>query len=161
MQIKNFARRYLLILTGLALIAVPLVQPLLYSEPAEAQGVTRFAGNTKSSPIALNADDTLLAVVNPDVNTVTLFDVSADRNLPLGEFPVGNEPNGVAVTPDGKFVYVANTIDGTVTVLAVDVAASPVATEIATLVVGTEPYGIAMPTVPAAAVVFRDSYSGV
>jgi len=109
-----------------------------------AQGLTRFAGPTKSGPLALNADDTLLAVVNPDVNTVTLFDVSADRNLPLGEFAVGQEPNGVVVSPDGKFVYVANTVDGTVSVLQVDQTQQPVANVVATLQVGTEPYGIAL-----------------
>jgi DNA-binding beta-propeller fold protein YncE len=87
-----------------------------YGQVAAFQAATRFAGATKSGPLALNADDTLLAVVNPDANTVSLFDVGADRNLPLGEFPVGQEPNGVVVSPDGRFVYVANTVDGTVSV---------------------------------------------
>lgn len=137
-------RRYFLIVAGLILISLPLADSVLRSKTVVAQGATRFAGATKSGPLALNADDTLLAVVNPDVNTVTLFDVGADRNLPLGEFPVGTEPSGVAVTPDGKFVYVANTIDGTVSVLAVDVTAQPVAQVVATLEVGTEPYGVAI-----------------
>ncbi len=137
-------RRYFLIVAGLILISLPLADSVLRSKTVVAQGATRFAGATKSGPLALNADDTLLAVVNPDVNTVTLFDVGADRNLPLGEFPVGTEPSGVAVTPDGKFVYVANTIDGTVSVLAVDVTAQPVAQVVATLDVGTEPYGVAI-----------------
>lgn len=137
-------RRYFLIVAGLILITLPAADSLLRSRPVAAQGATRFAGATKSGPLALNADDTLLAVVNPDVNTVTLFDVGADRNLPLGEFPVGVEPNGVAVTPDGKFVYVANTVDGTVSVLAVDVTQQPVAQVVATLDVGTEPYGVAI-----------------
>ncbi|MBK8136709.1 MAG: beta-propeller fold lactonase family protein [Anaerolineae bacterium] len=127
----------------LLLIIAPKIG-LLSSDAAKAQSVTRFAGPTKSGPLALNADDTLLAVANPDANTVSLFDVGGDRNLPLGEIAVGQEPNGVVVSPDGKTVYVANTLDGTVSVLTVDQAQQPVATVIATLVVGTEPYGIAL-----------------
>ena len=96
----------------LLLIIAPKIG-LLSSDAAKAQSVTRFAGPTKSGPLALNADDTLLAVANPDANTVSLFDVGGDRNLPLGEIAVGQEPNGVVVSPDGKTVYVANTLDGT------------------------------------------------
>jgi YVTN family beta-propeller protein len=126
------------------MIAASLVIGVLPSAQVTAQSVTRFAGPTKSGPLALNADDTLLAVVNPDVNTVSLFDVGADRNLPLGEIAVGQEPNGVVVSPDGQFVYVANTVDGTVSVLKVDLTQQPAASVVATLPVGTEPYGIAL-----------------
>jgi YVTN family beta-propeller protein len=114
------------------------------SQPAVAQGTRSFVGATHSSPITLNADDTLMAVVNPDVNTVTFFDVGGDRNVGLGEIPVGTEPNGVVLSPDGKFAYVANTVDGTVSVLQVDASKQPVASVIATLEVGVEPYGIAI-----------------
>lgn len=144
-HLKTFVRRYVLILVGVALLVLPLTGSFLQSGQADAlQGATRFAGNTKSGPLALNADDSLLAVVNPDVNSVTFFEVAGDRNLPLGEIPVGTEPNGVALTPDGTFAYVANTVDGTVSVLAVDVTAQPVATVVDTLTVGTEPYGVAI-----------------
>lgn len=125
------------------LMLAPIVGPLS-SDAAKAQSPTRFAGPTKSGPLALNADDTLLAVVNPDADTVSFFDVAGDRNLPLGEIAVGQEPNGVVVSPDGKVAYVANTIDGTVSVLSVDQTKQPVATVIETLDVGTEPYGIAL-----------------
>src|ERR1051326_6156424 len=67
--------------------------------------VTRFAGPTASQPLALSADGTLLAVANPDNNSVTFFDVGADRNQRLGEVRVQTEPNGVAVSPDGKRAY--------------------------------------------------------
>lgn len=128
---------------GIALMTFSLLGGVASKPVVQAQA-TQFAGPTKSSPLAFNADDTLLAVVNPAVNTVTLFDIAQDRNLPLGEFPVGQEPNGVALTPDGKFMYVANTVDGTVSVLEIDVNVTPVAAVIATIEVGTEPYGIAM-----------------
>src|SRR5438105_2274180 len=103
------------------------------------QGAARFAGSTQSGPVALSADSSLLAVANTDSNSVTLFDVGGDKNQSLGEIPVGKEPQGVAMTPDGSFVYVANTLDGTVSVLKVDRNAKPPATVAATLQVGTEP----------------------
>lgn len=133
----------LFIVTGVILLA--LASSIAFQGKVTAvQGVTRFAGATKSSPLALSGDDTLLAVVNPDNNTVSLFDVGGDRNQLLGSIDVGREPNGVAITPNGALIYVANTVDGTVSVLSVDRAAQPPAKIIATLAVGTEPYGIAM-----------------
>jgi YVTN family beta-propeller protein len=133
-----------LLLFGVFSLVIALVLMLSDTHLIVAQGASRFVGSTHSSPIALSADDSLLAVVNPDANTITLFDVGGDRNLPLGEIAVGGEPNGVAVSPDGKFVYVANTLDGTVSVLEVDTSKTPVATVVDTLAVGIEPYGIAM-----------------
>ena len=118
---------------------------MIYSKEATAQqSVTRFAGPTKSGPLALNADDTLLAVVNPDVNTVTLFDVGADRNLPLGEIPVG--PNRTEWSFRRMASLCMSPIRWTArcSVLQVDPTQQPVANVVATLQVGTEPYGIAL-----------------
>jgi hypothetical protein len=61
-----------------------------------ANGATRFAGATSSQPLALTADDSLLAVVNPDNNSVSFFDVRQDRNRLLAEVPVQTEANGAA-----------------------------------------------------------------
>src|SRR6476646_7225153 len=85
-------------------------------EKTLAQTATRFAGPTSSQPLALSADDSLLLVANPDNNTVSLFDLK-NNNTRLAEIPVGKEPNGVALSPDGTRAYVANTVDGTVSVL--------------------------------------------
>ena len=52
---------------------------------------------------------------------------------------VGNGPVGVAVTPDGKHVYVANTGDNTVSVI--DTATGAVS---ATIPVGTSPVRVAI-----------------
>ncbi len=108
------------------------------------QGATRFAGAVSSGPLALSADSTLLAVVNPDNNSVSFFDVGNDKNSLLGEVPVGGEPWGVGMTPDGSTVFVANTAQGTVMVLKVNKGANPPATLAATIQVGTEPYGVAV-----------------
>jgi YVTN family beta-propeller protein len=109
-----------------------------------AQTAPRFTGPTSSQPIALSADDWLLAVANPDNNTVSIFDVRNGANTRVAQVPVGIEPNGVAVSPDGSRIYVANTVSGTVSVLAADRTNLAYGTGITTIPVGTEPYGIAL-----------------
>jgi YVTN family beta-propeller protein len=108
-----------------------------------AQAPVRFTGPTSSQPLALSADDSLLIVANPDNNSVTLFDLKTG-NTRLAEIAVGREPNGVALSPDGTRAYVANTVDGTVSVLGIDRASANYATLLRTITVGTEPYGIAL-----------------
>jgi uncharacterized protein (TIGR03437 family) len=108
-----------------------------------AQSPVRFAGPTSSQPLALSADDSLLIVANPDNNSVTLFDVK-NGNAKLAEITVGGEPNGVALSPDGTRAYVANTLDGTVTVLGINRAAGSYGTVLNTIRVGAEPYGLAL-----------------
>ena len=134
--------RYLVILLLIGLLLTPLAaNPLRI---VALQAPTKFNSARTSGPLALNADSTLLAVANTDNDSVSLFDVGNDKNQLLGEIPVGKEPQGIAVTPDGSLVYVTNTVDGTVSVLKVDRAAQPPATVTATIQVGTEPYGIVM-----------------
>src|SRR5262249_32493498 len=57
-----------------------------------------------------------LVNVNPDVDTITIF-----RALPhktkVEEVKVGRQPSSVAIHPDGSTAYVANTRDGTVSVV--------------------------------------------
>jgi YVTN family beta-propeller protein len=53
--------------------------------------------------------------------------------------PEGGGPNGVAVSPDGSTVYVANFIDGTVSVIA-----TATDTVTATIPVGSGPLGVAV-----------------
>src|SRR5262245_15717266 len=86
-------------------------------ETVQAQAVSRFVGPTSSQPLAITADDAFLAAVNPDNNSVSLFDLRMDRNRLLAEVPVQTEPNGVALLPDGSKAYVANTVSGTVSVI--------------------------------------------
>lgn len=105
--------------------------------------VTRFAGPTASQPLALTGDDAFLLVVNPDNNTLTAFDVRADRNRKLLELPVQTEPNGVAVLPDGTKAYVANTVSGTITALRLNLRNGS-ARLLRHIPVGTEPYGVAL-----------------
>src|SRR4051794_27351687 len=73
----------------------------------------RFFGPTSSQPLALNANESLLAVANPDNDSVTLFGVIGTQLTRLAEVEVGQEPNGVALLPDGTKAYAANTVSGT------------------------------------------------
>ena len=107
---------------------------------SQASTGARFLGPLNSQPIALSADDSLLAVCNPDNNSVTFFDVSGDTNRRLSEVQVGIEPNGVALTPDGTRAYVTNTVSGTVSVISVNRNGRP--RVLTNIPVGTEPFGI-------------------
>lgn len=110
--------------------------------PSRAVAASRFAGPTSSQPLALSADGTLLAVANPDNDTVSFFDVAADRDQRLARVAVMDEPWGVVIAPDGVKTWVANTASGTVTVIRRTAPGTfKVKKQIA---VGTEPYGMAL-----------------
>ncbi len=102
-------------------------------------GATSVARPTQSSPIAISANDKLLVNVNPDTNSVTLFKVGIPGPAKLKEVGVGRDPNSVAILPNGKRAYVANALDGTVSV--VNVTKRKV---IATFPAGAEPLALVL-----------------
>ncbi|MGH9719213.1 MAG: YncE family protein [Bryobacteraceae bacterium] len=104
----------------------------------------RFPAEISSQNLALTADGLLLAVVNPDNDSVSFFDVRNDRNVKLAELLVGIEPNAVTFNPAGTRAYVANTVSGTVSVIAVNRGSFQVARVLMHVAVGTEPYALAM-----------------
>ena len=77
---------------------------------------------TYSSPIAVSRNDRLIWSVSPQDHTVAI--IRPDSNQVIAKIIVGHQPESVALTPDGEYVYVANAADGTVTVLHVKRAAS-------------------------------------
>jgi YVTN family beta-propeller protein len=113
-------------------------------QPAAQAQLARFVGPLSSQPLALSSDNSVLAVANPDNNSVSFFDVRPGKNIKLKEVKVQKEPNGVAFTPDGKKLFVANTVSGTVSVIPVNVAARTFGVPQAHLPVGTEPYSLAI-----------------
>jgi YVTN family beta-propeller protein len=100
---------------------------------ADAQGLT---GPTNSSPIAITSDNQFVWSVNPDNNSVSLFNVLNDANQKLAEVRVGTNPWCVAITPNNTKVYVSNQGSGTVSVI--NAATRRV---VKTITVGTEPFG--------------------
>jgi len=68
--------------------------------------------------VALARDDGELWVVNGASNDVSVIDIS-NPAVPVrrAHIPVGANPRGVAISPDGSMAYVNNTLDGTVSVI--------------------------------------------
>src|SRR5437870_1681659 len=87
---------------GLALVAA-------LPTAALAQGYGR---PTYSSPIAISRNDRLIWVVNPADDSVSV--IRPDTNQRLAKIPAGDEPQSIALTPDGQYAYVANAAAGTV-----------------------------------------------
>jgi YVTN family beta-propeller protein len=94
---------------------------------------------THSSPIAITSDDAFVWSVNPDNNSVSVFNVAGDANVRLAQIRVGREPWCVAITPDNAKVYVSSMVGGTVSVI--NAASHKV---VKTIRVGTEPFGCAL-----------------
>jgi DNA-binding beta-propeller fold protein YncE len=109
---------------AVAILTLPLLALVTYIHrhpmTVRAAGETRFAGPTSSQTLALNADGSVLAAVNPDNNSISLFDTRPGTNQRFAVVPVGVEPNSVAVNLDGTRAYVANTVSGTVSVVKID-----------------------------------------
>jgi YVTN family beta-propeller protein len=72
---------------------------------------------------------------NFPASAVSVIDTAS--NTVVATIPVGQYPNGVAITPDGAHAYVANQGDGTVSVI--DIARNKV---VATIRVGAGPVGV-------------------
>ena len=111
---------------------------------------------TRSSPIAITSDDRFVWSVNPDNDSVSVFNVAGDANKKVAEIQVGKEPWCVAIKSeeedddndhdqggrnddDDAKVYVTNMVSGTVSVI--DAEKWKV---IKTIKVGTEPFGCAL-----------------
>lgn len=73
------------------------------------------AGPTWSSPIAISLDGKLVWTVNPSSDSVSV--IRTDTNRVVGKVTVGNEPQSVALDPAGRYAYVANTADSSITVI--------------------------------------------
>jgi YVTN family beta-propeller protein len=94
---------------------------------------------TRSSPIAITHSDDYVWSVNPDNDSVSVFDVAEDHHAKIAEIEVGKEPWCVALTPDDSKAYVTNMASGTVSVI------SAIQKKvIAVINVGTEPFGCAI-----------------
>jgi YVTN family beta-propeller protein len=73
------------------------------------------AGPTNSSPIAMSVDQKLVWSVNPADDSVSV--IRTDRNTVVKKIKVGDEPEGVALDPAGRYAYVANTAGSSLTVI--------------------------------------------
>src|SRR5262245_27447864 len=132
LRVRGFVR------LGISAVALLAVADPWTGHPAAAAPPPQ-ASPTHSSPIALTSDDGFVWSVNPDNNSVSVFDVAGDANTKVAEIPVGTEPWCVAVTPDDRKVYVTNMGSGTVSVI--DAGTRAV---VKTIKVAREPFGCAL-----------------
>src|SRR5438034_7804240 len=118
-----------------ACLALAMLQPRM----ASAQSWPRA---TYSSPIAVSLNDKLIWVVNPNDDSVSV--IRPDTNTRLAKIAVGDEPQSVALTPNGQYAFVANAAAGTVTIIQITNPAwgSFSAGVVGTLTTGAEPWNI-------------------
>ena len=95
---------------------------------------------SRATTIAVTGDDARLLMVNPQADSVSLFDTSTDALI--AELPTGGEPGAVVIHPDDTTAFVANTADGTIVKVSGIDGGSP--TVSAPLAVGSEPTGLAL-----------------
>jgi YVTN family beta-propeller protein len=119
---------------------------VLVALPACGGGANGVSGDVQpaasaprgSSTVALTADDKHLLVVNPDADTVSIFDIVQRQPVMNRELAVGSDPRSVAVTRSGDKAYVANAASNSVSVIKLG---SPPQV-IGTIAVGTEPRAV-------------------
>jgi len=109
-----------------------------------AWAVQSGGGPNSNQPLALSWDDTLLAAANPEANTVSIFQVGGDKNTKVAEVAVGKEPVGVAWSSAGTALYVANAVDGTVSIVTPGTQYVGGWQATGSITVGTEPHGMVM-----------------
>jgi YVTN family beta-propeller protein len=94
-----------------------------------SMGLATMASSAAAAPFAyVTAGSGIVAVIDTATNTV------------VATVPVGENAVGVAVTPDGKHVYVAN-VSTTRHVAVIDTATNTV---VATILAGNNPFGVAI-----------------
>ena len=101
----------------------------------------RADGPAGSAPIALTPDDAFVWMVNPDNDSVSVFDVRNDLNVRIALLDTGREPDAVAIHPNGLKAYVTNIVDGPLSIFRID-PVTGIGAECNVLRVGTEPHGV-------------------
>src|SRR5262245_43094264 len=139
MSRKKQGIRGLIVVASIAAVTLWGTSPWTGNSTGVAKAQTNAPSSTRSSPIAITSDNRFVWSVNPDNNSVSVFNVANGVNQKLVEIPVGTEPWGIAITPDDAKVYVTNMVSGTVSVI--NAATWQV---VKTVEVGTEPFGCAL-----------------
>lgn len=93
--------------------------------------------NTETSQYQASAGQSFAYIPDQSANTVSVIDI--DTLTIVKTINVGNNPFGVAATPDGRLIYVTNTDDDSISVID-----GKTLTVIETITVGDGPRGIAV-----------------
>jgi YVTN family beta-propeller protein len=97
---------------------------------------------THSSPIAVSRNDRLIWVVNPEADSVSV--IRPDNNTRITTIAVGDEPQSVTLTPNGRYAFVANAAGNSVSVIQINDPAWGTfsANVVQTIPTGSEPWNI-------------------
>ena len=79
---------------------------------AKTDGVREIAVGLSPSTLALNSDESILAIANSHSDSVSLIDTATldRRDLRVPTYPesaIGSQPNALAFSPDGRRLYIA------------------------------------------------------
>ena len=95
---------------------------------------------SKSSTVAITGDDVHVLMVNPEDDSLSIFDVTTETRT--AKIATGDEPSSVVIHPDDKTAFVANRAAATVVkITGIDGTAPALA---GTVDVGSEPTGLAL-----------------
>lgn len=115
--------------------ATPTLEP---ETPTPPPAVLNRA--SRSATIALSSDDALVAMVNPEDDSISVF--STDDYTRLSKVPTGDEPSSIVIHPDNTRAFVANRAAATVVEVSDIDTGSPVVSD--PVEVGSEPTGLAL-----------------
>src|SRR4051794_17175021 len=68
--------------------------------------------SSKSGTVAITGDDVHVLMVNPEDDSLSIFDVTTETRI--AKIETGDEPSSVVIGPDDKTAYVANRAAATV-----------------------------------------------
>ncbi len=95
---------------------------------------------SKSSTVAITGDDIHVLMVNPEDDSLSIFDVTSETRI--AKIATGDEPSSVVIHPDDKTAFVANR--GAATVVKVTGIDGDSPALAGTTNVGSEPVGLAL-----------------
>ena len=98
-----------------------------------------LARPSKSGTVAITGNDKFVAMVNPETDSIAVFDTASDTRTALVK--TGKEPSSIVIGPDDDTAFVANRADATV-VKVTGLTTSPAVS--APVEVGSEPTGLAL-----------------
>ena len=107
--------------------------------PDGGTGTPVLARPSKSSTVAITGNDRFVAMVNPETDSISVFDTNTDTKI--ASVKTGSEPSSIVIAPDDETAYVANRAAGTV-VKVTKLTTAPAVS--ATVDVGSEPTGLAL-----------------
>lgn len=98
-----------------------------------------------STWIVINSSGTYAFVADSGAQQVSAYSITIDGNLKhIGDYHSGNNPQSLAITPNGKFLYAANYSDNTISGFGIDANTGTLSPMASTFPSGNNPASIAI-----------------